>query len=85
MVAIKNLGWVANLGEMTCRNTNSKVVVEFQKFGKTYIGKIRDVPIEIMKTWKRLWYGDYLIKSVIMEAEREFSKACNKSNNENKE
>jgi hypothetical protein len=48
MVTIACGEWIADLGNMTCWNINTKIVVEMQKSGKTYIGEIKNFPIELM-------------------------------------
>jgi hypothetical protein len=68
--------WIVDLGTMTCRNINSRIVVEFQKTGKTYTGKIKDLPVEIMELWERLWYGDRLKQNTVMIAEKVFLRAA---------
>jgi hypothetical protein len=74
MITIKNGGWVADLEAMTCRNTSSRIVVGFYKTGKTCFGKIKYMSNEIMELWSKLWYGDYLIKNAVMQAEEVFLK-----------
>jgi hypothetical protein len=49
MITIANGEWIADLGAMTCRNINTGMVVEFQKSGITYVGEIKDMPVEIMR------------------------------------
>jgi hypothetical protein len=74
MITMTNAGWVADLETMTCRNTSTRMVVEFYKTGKSYIGKIKDNHIEVIENWSKLWYGDYLIKNAVMQAEEVFLK-----------
>ncbi|MDR2729805.1 MAG: hypothetical protein LBB81_02785 [Treponema sp.] len=84
MITTANRGWVADLETMTCRNANPRMVVEFHKRGETYIGKIRDIPVEIMNKWAKLWYGDYIIKNVVLEAQEVFLQAYSERDIENK-
>lgn len=82
MVTIANDEWIADLGSKTCYNINTKMVVEFQKSGNTYIGKIRDMPIKIMSKWAKLRHGERLIKKAVEEAEEVFLRAFYESDNE---
>jgi hypothetical protein len=75
MNTIENRGWIADLEAMTCRNISTRIVVEFQKAGKTYMGKIKEIPVEITERWERLWYGDRLKQNVVLIAEEEFLRA----------
>jgi hypothetical protein len=64
--------WIVDLGNMTCRNINTKMVVEFQKSGKGYKGKIKDMPIELMAQWAKLKDGERLMQKTVMDAEEVF-------------
>jgi hypothetical protein len=64
--------WVTDFETMTCKNTSTRMVVEFYKKDKSYYGKIKDMHIEIIELWSKLWYGDYLIKNAVMQAEEVF-------------
>ncbi|MDR0474448.1 MAG: hypothetical protein LBH43_12345 [Treponema sp.] len=75
MVNLINDGWVVDLGNETCWNFNTKMVVEFEKCGKTYVGKIKDMPIELMAQWAKLRHGERLIKKAVGEAEEVFLRA----------
>lgn len=75
MVTITNDEWIANLGSMTCCNINTKMIVKFKESGNIFIGKIRDMPIEIMSKWAKQWYGERLIKNAVKEAEEVFLRA----------
>jgi len=44
MITAASGKWVADLGNLACWNINKKIIVEFQKAGKPFIGKIRDMP-----------------------------------------
>jgi predicted alpha/beta hydrolase len=57
---------------MTCWNINTKIVVEMQKSGKTYIGKVKDMPVQLMEEWAKFKYGERRIKKAIEEAEEVF-------------
>ena len=75
MVKIANGEWIADLGSMSCWNCVNKIVVTFEKSGKTLIGKINDIPIELMKKWAAEPQGERHIKKAVMEAEEAFLRA----------
>jgi precorrin-6B methylase 2 len=75
MITITDGEWIADLGAMTCKNINTQMIVEFEKSGKTYIGKIRDIPIEIMSKWAELKHGEKLVINAIREAEEVYLRA----------
>jgi hypothetical protein len=75
MVTIANGEWIADLGDMTCRNINTKMVVVFEKQGKAFLGKIRDMPIEIMEQWAKLEHGERLVQKAVTDAEDVFLRA----------
>ena len=72
MVTIAQGEWIADLGAMVCRNSNNGIVVCFEKSGKAYLGKIKDMPMEVMQHWAMLKNGDRLIQKSVMEAEKVF-------------
>jgi hypothetical protein len=78
-----NGGWVTDLETMSCRNNSTSMVVEFNQIGKCYIGKIKDMQIEIIEKWSKLWYGDYLIKNAVMQAEEVFLNDYKENENKN--
>jgi hypothetical protein len=53
--------WIIDIGAMTCRNTNTNIVVELQNKGKNYIDKIRDMPIELFAQWAKLKNGEQIL------------------------
>jgi len=73
MVTISD--WTADLEAMTCRNNINNIVVSFEKKGKTLIGKIKDMPIELVEKWAALPHGEENIKNAVMEAEDAFLRA----------
>jgi len=75
MVTIINGKWIADLSTMTCKNINTKMVVEFEKFGRTYRGRIRDMPIELMSQWTIQKHVERMVQEAITEAEKVFLKA----------
>ena len=67
--------WIADLGSLTCRNSNTRIIVEFQKSGKTYIGKIKDIPVDLSAHWSKMQHGEGLIRKAVREAEDVFLRA----------
>lgn len=51
------------------------MVVEFNKNGTTYTGKIKDMPFKLMRQWAKTEHGELFIKNAIMEAEKIFWRA----------
>ena len=75
MKQITNSEWIPDVAAMTCRNSTSKIVVGFEKNGKTLKGKIKDMPMELFEKWAALPHGENLVKDAVLEAEEIFSKA----------
>jgi hypothetical protein len=75
MVTIANGEWIADLGNKTCWNIRTKMVVEFQKSGKAYVGKIENMPIELMSKWAAEPHGERRIQKAVEEAEDVFLRA----------
>jgi hypothetical protein len=80
MVTLTNGEWIADLGAMLCRNINTKMVVEFEECGRTYRGKIRDMPIKLMSKWAKQKHGEKLVFKAITEAEEVFLRTLFESN-----
>jgi predicted alpha/beta hydrolase len=76
MVMIEDGGWIADLEAMTCRNILTSMVVEFEKSGSSYVGKVKDMPIGIMEQWAKLRHGERLMKNAVAEAEEVFLRAA---------
>jgi hypothetical protein len=49
--------------------------VKFEKSGKTLIGKIKDVPMDLFAKWAAEPNGERHIEKVVMEAEEVFLRA----------
>jgi RNAse (barnase) inhibitor barstar len=67
--------WVADLVTMTCRNTANNIVIVFEKLEKTLIGKIKNIPLELVNKWAKEKQGDKNIINAIKEAEEIFLEA----------
>ena len=75
MITIAQGEWLADLGAMTCRNINNGIIVVFEKNGKVLNGKIKDMPVELMRQWAELQNGHKLIRKAVAEAEEVFLRA----------
>ena len=67
--------WIADLKTMTCANTASKIVISFQKLGGDIIGKVKYVPLVLLKEWGATPDGGEFLKNAVVEAEKVFMKA----------
>jgi hypothetical protein len=75
MITITNGKWIADLGAMTCRSIENRIVVGFQRKGKTFEGKIQDMPMELLGRWAALPDGEKRIRQAVEEAEDVFLRA----------
>jgi len=75
MITIAQGEWIADLGTMVCRNINTRMVVSFERQGKTIAGKIKDMPMELFEQWAMISNGEKLIEKAVMEAEEVFLRA----------
>ena len=68
--------WVVDLEKMTCESIINKIVIEFEKEGETILGKIREMPFELVKKLAKEMTektdGYKPIKEAILEAEELF-------------
>jgi bifunctional pyridoxal-dependent enzyme with beta-cystathionase and maltose regulon repressor activities len=69
MVTIVGGEWIADLGTMICRNIITRMVVEFEKSGTGYVGKVKDMPLEIFAQWAKKEHSERLMKKAVAEAE----------------
>jgi hypothetical protein len=75
MVTITDGMWIADLGNMTCRNIENGIVVVFEKNGGLLEGKIGDMPMELMEQWAGKPNGSRHIQNAVAEAEEVFLRA----------
>ena len=75
MDTINNSEWIADLKDMTFRNNAKKITVVFEKSDKSFAGKIRDMPMELMAEWADEPEGEKHIQNAVMEAEEVFMRA----------
>ena len=75
MITIASSEWIADVGAMMCRNVSNKIIVGFEKRGKTLNGKIKDIPMELFARWAGEPGGEMKIQKAVMEAEEVFLRA----------
>ena len=84
MITITSDEWIADVGAMMCRNVSNKIIVGFERSGKTLTGKIKDMPMELMAKWAGEPEGEMKIQKAVMEAEEVFLRAYFESDIEKK-
>ena len=72
---LTNTDWVINLNDRTCLNIDTKIVVGIEKKGDSFTGEIRDLPDNIYDIWVRNEDVGGLIKNIIIEAKKVYSRA----------
>jgi hypothetical protein len=43
--------WIVDIRKMRCRNTTNNIVVIFEKLGINLTGKIKNLPMKLIKKW----------------------------------
>jgi len=76
--------WVVDTEAMSCRSNKTKIVVEFQKSGSTYLGKIKDMPLELTVKLAKMKDGEMLIQKAVTDAEEVFVREMYERNGEGK-
>ena len=67
--------WHANLKNLTCRNTETNMVVSFEKRGSALISKIMDLPLSLITKWSLDQNGSSQLRKAVIEADEAFFKA----------
>jgi hypothetical protein len=75
MIRITDGKWIADLGNMSCRNIENRIAVTFTRRGKAFVGKLQDMPVELLERWAALPDGERRIRRVVEEAEDVFLRA----------
>jgi hypothetical protein len=75
MISITDGKWIADLGNMTCRNIENRIIVTFERNGKTVRGKIQDMPTGLLAQWAGEARGERRIRHMVEEAEEVFLRA----------
>lgn len=73
--------WIAYLGSMTCKNRRNGIIVEFTPCGKAYVGKIKDIPMNVFAKWAKLPDGELHVQKAVAEAEIVFLQTVFESEN----
>ena len=74
MKAIVDEEWIVDTDAMLCTNNLTKIMVKFTKNGDTYIGKIIDMPMELMARLAKMKDGDSFLQKAVLDAEEIFTK-----------
>jgi len=74
--------WLVDTEAMLCRNNLTEIVVGFVRNGETYIGKIKNMPIELTVRLAKMKDGDLLIQKTVLDAEEVFRKEMYSTNEE---
>jgi hypothetical protein len=74
MLRIVDDEWLVDTEAMLCSNNLTNIVVGFEKRGETYIGKIREMPMELTTRLAKMKDGDKLLQKAVMDAEEVFNK-----------
>jgi len=82
MLMIVDDEWLVDTEAMLCSNSLTKIVVGFVRNGETYIGKIKDMPMELTTRLAKMKNGDKLLQKAVMDAEEVFMKEMFTTNEE---
>ena len=74
MLMIVDDEWLVDTEAMLCSNSLTKIVVEFVRNGETYIGKIKDMPMELTTRLAKMKNGDKLLQKAVLDVEEIFNK-----------
>ena len=67
--------WIVDLNNLTCYNLENHMVIVFVKKGSAFVGKIKDIPVDLAEKWTREANGDKHLRNVVIEADEVFFKA----------
>ena len=74
MITIINDEWIVDTEARICKNILTEIVVGFEQRGETYIGKIKDMPMELTVRLAKMKDGDLLLQKTVLDAEEIFNK-----------
>jgi hypothetical protein len=74
MEAIAVKDWDIDLAAMTCRNIRNNIIVSFERAGNIFLGKIKDIPNNLIEKWATEPDGKKKANNMVMEAEDIFIK-----------
>jgi hypothetical protein len=75
MLTKTNDNWFADLQNMTCCNVENQMVIAFEKRGTALMGRIKNIPIELLEKWAADPDGNKYIRKAVIEADEVFFKA----------
>ena len=67
--------WIVDLLEMSCWNSITNVTISFENRENTLSGKIKHMPVALMKKWMKDPYGIQFLKNMLSEAKETYLKA----------
>jgi len=71
MIGVSEWVWIFDKACMTCRNVENDVVVVLEKGENVFMGKLRDIPMDLFGKIAELEYGERIIADIVNSAERE--------------
>jgi len=74
MLRIVDDEWLVDTEALICRNNLTKIVVGFERNGETYIGKMKDMPLDLTVKLAKMKDRDLLLKKAALDAEEIFNK-----------
>jgi len=72
MIDVSEWVWVFDKACMTCRNVENDVVVVFEKVNNVFIGKLRDIPMDLFGKIAELENGEKVIADIVKNAKDVF-------------
>jgi len=74
MVIIIDDEWVVDTEALICRNILTEIVVGIERRGEMYIGKIKDMPMELTVRLAKMKDGEKFLEKAVFSAEEIFNK-----------
>jgi len=68
MIDVSEWVWVFDKDCMTCRNVENDVVVVFGKVKNVFMGKLRDMSMDLFRKIAELEYGERVIADIVNSA-----------------
>jgi len=84
MLKIVDDEWFVDTEALLCSNNLTMIVVGFTKSKNIYIGKIKDMPLELTARLAKMKDGDLLLQKAVQDAEEIFNKEMFEKIEENK-
>ena len=67
--------WIPDIDNLTCWNEDNCIEVVFERRGNTFVGKLNDMPDNLMDAWASDPNGSSYIRQAVTEAEEAFLQA----------